>query len=167
MARPRKGQEVIKNDNWQNDRVKIAHFVRRNNIEKKCVVCGKDGSILHNRENPYMIAFICEECRKDPDKLSIAEGRRFDIRNSTPKKGSHVLNTVTPEFVTEVVEDYLHDVLPIREYCKKINISNQQFHTIINEYKKLYPNQPIEQFIKKHRDAVHRHRIRESKSVEI
>lgn len=166
-GRPAKGQEVFKNENWENDRVKISHYVRRNNIEKKCVICGKQGSILHNRENPYMIAFICDDCRKDPKKLEEAEKLRFDIRDRAPKKGSHILKTSTDEYVTSIVSGYLQDTLPIREYCKKKNISNRQFHTILNRYKELYPQQPIDSYIKSHRDTVHRYRIQQSRSVEV
>lgn len=166
-GRPRKGTIIEKDYEWENARVKIAHFVRRNGIEKKCVICGKDGEILHNRENPYKIAFICSECRNDPEKEKLAEKRRFDVRNKVPKKGTHILKTSTDEYITKVVNNYLNDVLPIREYCKKIGISNRQFHTILNRYKELYPNQPIDDYVKSHRNTVHRKRIEAYKQVDV
>lgn len=167
VGRPKKGEKVIKDDNWENTRVKISHFVRRNGIEKNCVICGKPGEIMHNRANPYKISFICEECRKDPDKEAQADKLRFDIRNKVPKRGTHILKTSTNEYITKVVENYLHDVLPIREYCKKIGISNRQFHTVVERYKEIHPDQPIDDFIKSHRDTVHRHRIMQSRSVDV
>lgn len=166
-GRPLKGQEVVRDENWENNRVKVSHFVRRNNIEKKCVICGKQGAILHNNEDPYYIAFICNDCRRDPQKLEEAEKRRFDIRNIVDKKGTHILKTSTDEYITKVVTDYLQDTLPIREYCNKVGISNRQFHTILNKYKELYPKQPIDEYIKSHRDTVHRYRIKQSKQVEV
>lgn len=166
-GRPRKGVIIEKDVEYSNARVKIAHYVRRNNIEKKCVICGKEGEIMHNRENPYMIAFICNECRKDPKKEKLAEKRRFDIRNKVSKKGTHILKTSTDEYITKVVDDYLKDVLPIREYCDKIGVSNRQFHTILNRYKEIHPNQPVDDFIKSHRNTVHRKRIEAYKQVDV
>lgn len=167
VGRPRKGKIVPPDDEYSNARTKIAHFVQRNGIEKICVVCGKTGAIMHNRENPYMIAFICDDCKKDPKKVEQAEKLRFDIRDKVPKKGAHILRTSTNEYITRVVENYLKDVLPIREYCRKIGISNRQFHSVVERYKEIYSDQPIDSFIKSHRNTVHRHRIRESKSVDV
>ncbi len=166
-GRPKKGEIVKPDDQYSNARTKVAHFVRRSGIVKKCVVCGNPGAILHNRENPYMIAFICDECRKDPEKEKKAESLRFDIRNKVPKRGTHILRTSSNEYITKTVENYLKDTLPIREYCRKIGISNKQFHSVVDRYKELYPDQPIDAFIKSHRDTIHRHRIKESKSVDV
>lgn len=168
-GRPTKNQKITYADkeSYMSDRAKIAHFVRRNNVEKKCVICGKDGFILHNRENPYMISFICKDCRKDENNVKIAESKRFDIRDVVPKKGAKILKTSTDEYITKVVENYLHNTLPIREYCKKIGISTNQFHTVVKRYEELHPNQPIEDYIINHRNTVHRHRIKESKSVDM
>lgn len=167
VGRPRKGEVVERDNSWDNTRVKISHFVRRNGIEKTCVICGGQGAIMHNRENPYKIAFICDECRKDPDKEKKAEQLRFDIRNKVPKKGTHILKTSTDEYITKVVRNYINDTIPIREYCRKIGISNSQFHTILNRFKELYPDQPIDDYIKSHRDTVHRNRIREHRQVDV
>lgn len=167
VGRPRKGETVIVDDNWENTRVKISHFVRRNGIEKNCVICGQQGAIMHNRENPYMIAFICDECRKDAKKEQKAESLRFDIRNKVPKRGTHILKTSTDEYITRVVDNYLNDILPIREYCRKIQISNHAFHTILERYKEIYPTQPIDDLIKSHRNRVHRHRIQEHRQVDV
>lgn len=167
VGRPKKGEEVIHDTNWENTRVKISHFVRRNGITKSCVICGKPGNIMHNRDNPYMIAFICDDCKKDPEKEAQAEGLRFDIRSRIPKRGTHILKTSTDEYVTRVVENYLQDTLPIREYCSKVGISNQQFHTLLSRYKELHPEQPIDEFIRSHRNRVHRHRIQENRSIDV
>lgn len=166
-GRPRKGEIIVRDENWENTRAKISHYVRRNGIDKSCAICGKPGIIMHNKENPYMIAFICEDCKKDPEKEAIAEKARFDVRNKVPKRGTHILKTSTDEYVTEVIENYLQDVLPIREYCKEVGISNRQFHTILTRYKEIYPEQPIDSYIKSHRNTVHRHRIKECRSVDI
>lgn len=166
-GRPRKGEVIKPDDEYQNARTKISHFVRRSGIEKNCVICGKPGAIMHNRENPYMIAFICDDCRKDPEKEKKAEGLRFDIRDKVPKKGTHILRTSTDEYITKVVKNYLKDVLPIREYCRKVGISNKQFHSIVDKYKEIYPDQPVDAYIRSHRNTVHRHRIQESKSVDV
>ena len=55
---------------WQKIRVKVANMVaRKSEINKKCCICGKEGKILHNKQDPYYIAFICDECKKDANNL--------------------------------------------------------------------------------------------------
>lgn len=167
VGRPKKGQVIEKDYDYENARTKVAHLVRRSGLDKKCVICGKSGTILHNRENPYMISFICNDCRKDPEKEAKADKLRFDIRDAMPKRGTHILRTSSDSYVTQIVSGYLKDVVPIREYCRNVGISSQQFHKLVERYKELYPNQPIEENIKSHRNTVHRHRIQQSKQVEV
>ena len=167
VGRPKKGEVVQRDYAWDNTRTRISHLVRRNGIEKKCVICGKPGNIMHNKENPYMIAFICNECKNDPEKDAMAEKLRFDIRDKVARPGTHILTYSSDEYVTRIIENYLQDILPIREYCHKVGISNKQFHTLLDKYKEMYPDQPIEDFIKSHRNRVHRHRIRENRSIDV
>ena len=71
---------------WQHERVKIANLIaRKPEIQKICCICGKEGKILHNRENPYYITFICDECKKDPKNINKAEKTRFDVREKLDK----------------------------------------------------------------------------------
>lgn len=146
---------------WQNQRVKIANLVSRNkNISKACCICGKPGNILHNRQDPYYIAFICNECRKDPNNLIIAEESRTDIRTklNISKKSS---NNFTDTEVTRIVIGYMNELVSIQDYCKQIQISRYQFNSLVKKYDKLFPKQQIQQLVINHSNAVQKYKIQQ------
>lgn len=164
-ATPEQKQASIE---WQNQRVKIANMVRRKpEIKKVCAVCGKPGHICHNRQDPYYITFICNECEKDPSKVMIAEEKRFDIRTKLNKTylSSH---NFTDEEVVRIVVGYMNDIVSVGDYCVKIGISRHQFNELVKRYKILFPKQPITKFIKKHSDKIQSElltKITENKSL--
>lgn len=61
---------------WQHERVKIANLIaRKPEIQKICCICGKEGKILHNRENPYNVIILCNNCRQDPESIKKATSK--------------------------------------------------------------------------------------------
>lgn len=133
---------------WQNERVKIANLIaRKPEIPKICCICGKEGKILHNRKDPYYITFICDECKKEPNNLIIAEESRFDLREKLEKSNLCVTN-FTKEQVIRIIVGYMNDIISLGDYCDKIGISRHQFRQLVQRYKTLFPKQDIEQLIK-------------------
>lgn len=133
------------------DRMKIATMVRRKNeIEKYCCICGnKNAQILHNYNNPFLISFICKNCRADRNKVAQAEKMRFDIReklNKSKISGKFFLE----KDIKDIVENYLFDEVSIQDYCNKIGISYYIFNQIVERYKKLYDNQEIREIVLNH-----------------
>ena len=93
--------EKQKVEQWHKTRVKVINFVaRKPEIEKVCCICGKPGKILHNRENPYCISFICDECKKNPENIKIAESKRIDIRGIIDKDSLSINNFLKTDIIT-------------------------------------------------------------------
>ena len=135
---------------WQNERVRIANLVaRKPEIQKVCCICGKEGKILHNRKDPYYITFICDECKKDPNNLIVAEESRFDLRLKLDKSNL-CIHTLNDEQIIRLVMGYMNEdnIISIGDYCNKMQISRHQFNQIIKRYKELFPNQQIDTLIK-------------------
>lgn len=137
------------------DRIRIAQMVKRKNeIEKSCCICGnKNAQILHNYNNPFVISFICKNCRDDKNKLSQAEKLRFDIREKLDKS-KMIGKTFSEKDVKNIVENYLFDVLSIQDYCYKIGISRHKFNLLIERYIKLYDNPLIRKMVINHSNKI-------------
>lgn len=131
--------EAKQRKEWQKERVKITNLVsRKPEIDKSCVICGKPGHILHNKENPYCISFICDECSKDSNNIEVAKTKRIDIRTKLNKQNLNVSNFTRKE-LKDFVEKYLsvRNILPISKYCKELGISRHQFNEIIKKYEEI------------------------------
>lgn len=153
---------------WQQERVKIANLVsRKPEIKKICCICGQPGKILHNRYDPYYITFICDECKKDPNNLAIAQETRFDVRDKLEKSKLAVKN-FTDQQIVRYITSFMNDIISIGDYCEKEGISRHQFNQIIQRYKSLFPKQNIEQLINNHSKKIQSEKIRkivEKKSI--
>ena len=105
-------EERVKSKQLKVTRTRIANMVaRKPEIKKVCCICGStDAQILHNKVNPYIITFICKDCRNDEEKLNLAEKKRFDIRSQMNKSKLSVKN------FTDV------DVKQIVDYAALFNI---------------------------------------------
>lgn len=136
---------------WQRDRTKITNMVARDNtLDKKCCICGKENSsILHNKENPYYIAFLCKECRKNKENIEKAEQYKFDLQEHKAKQiadrtDNHYLDTrkFTPEEVKEIIEGYDRhgNILTFGEYAEKHGLSRHQFNQLQERYIEYFPN---------------------------
>lgn len=148
-ASPEKQSEYLA---WARERTRIANLVARHKeIEKKCCICGKDGNILHNKKDPYYITFICDECRKDPNNLILAEERRFDVKKQL--KGTHTKN-VADEQIVRIVVGYMNEMKYIGDYCDDIGITRHQFESYLNRYDKLFPKQNIKDQVKNRSNAI-------------
>lgn len=142
------------NEEWHKERVKIINLIRRKpEIKKICCICGKPGKILHNRQDPYYITFICDECKKDKNNLIIAEENRFDVRTKLDKDHLSTHN-FTDEEVVRIVVGFMNGILSKGEYCNKIGISRYQFDQIVKRYKQLFPRQNIQAMIKKQSNKI-------------
>lgn len=145
---------------WQNTRVKIINLVaRKPEIEKTCCICGNPGKILHNRKDPYYITFICDECKKDPNNLILAEEHRFDLREKLDKNNS-CTNNFTDEEVTRIIVGFMNDILSIGDYCDKINISRYKFNQLTSRYKEMFPKHNIKKLIKQHSDKIQKEKLK-------
>lgn len=133
----------------QRERVKITNLVSRNKqIRRVCCICYKEPSeILHNEKEPYKIAFICKDCRKDAYNLKLAKQKRFDIREKLVTKGTSVKN-FTDETIVRIVLIYMNNKISIQKYCDKLKLSRYQFSQILKRYNQLFPNQNIYELIK-------------------
>ena len=73
MKKQWSAEELNKRNQIQKNRVRIANMVKRNRPDLiKCYICGStDAKILHNDDldNPYMINFICNDCRKNKENI--------------------------------------------------------------------------------------------------
>lgn len=135
-------------------RTKIANLVARNSeIARTCCICGKPGKILHNENNPYKIAFICDECRKDTNKLKLASEKRFDLRTKLNKQHKAYSNFTNAEIV-KIVDNYLKQLNTIGDYCDKNNISRHQFHKLVTIYESIVPNTNIEERVTSHSQKI-------------
>lgn len=149
---------------WQNERVKIANLIaRKANIAKTCCICNKPGKILHNRQDPYYIAFICDECKKIPANLEYAEENRFDLRTILDRNN---LGTVhfSDEEITRFVIGYMNENLSLGDYCNEHKISRYQFNQFINKYNQIFPEQNIKTLIKTHSKKIQGEHIKKLNS---
>lgn len=143
-----KQQKRLDYEQWNKIRVKIRNFVaRKPEINKNCCICGKPGKILHNRQDPYYISFICDECRRVPENLQLAVERRFDIRTKMDKTKLSVHN-FTDEMIIRIIVGYMNSNKSIGDYCNEVGISRYQFNQLQDYYDKLFPTQNIKQLIK-------------------
>lgn len=135
----------------QKIRVKISNLVARDDtIDKKCVICDKSNSfILHNKEKPYYITFICKECRKNKDNVLIAEKYRFNLKEYRKQQiksrnTNRYLNTrkFPKEEVKEIIEGYTTTatMITLGDYVSLKNISRYQFIQLKKRYLEYFPN---------------------------
>lgn len=144
------------------ERTKIANMVaRKPEIRKICCICGEDNSlILHNKDNPYFISFICRNCRDNPENLKKAEECRFDIRTMMDKSTLSSKN-FTDSDVKKIVDDFLNDIVSIGAYCDKIGISRHQFNQLVDRYAMIFEIKNIKKTVNAHTNKVNRLRLSE------
>lgn len=142
-------QQIAKE--WQKERVRITNLVTRDDtIDRKCCICGKeDSAILHNKENPYLITFLCRECRKNKENIQKAEKYRFNLKeyrdNQLRERDTkYYIDTkkFTPEEVKEIVEGYdkHSNLLTFGEYAEQNGLSRHQFNQLQERYVEYFPN---------------------------
>lgn len=153
--------EKIEAQNWQRTRVKIINMItRKPEIQKICCICGKEGKTLHNRKDPYFITFICDECKKDPNNLIIAEESRFDIRDRIDKAGTSV-NNYSDEQIIRIITSYMNSIMSLGEFCEQENISRYQFNQVLDRYQKLCPSHNIRQLTHNHFRRIQKERAKQ------
>lgn len=155
-------EEIEYNHLVKKERTKIANMVaRKPEIRKICCICGKEDSlILHNKDNPYFISFICRDCRDNPENLKKAEECRFDIRTMMDKSTLSSKN-FTDTDVKKIVDDFLNDIVSIGAYCNKIGISRHQFNQLVDRYAKIFEIKNIKKTVNAHTNKVNRLRLSE------
>lgn len=152
---------------WHKERVRISNLIaRKPEIKKICCICGKPGKILHNRKDPYCIAFICDNCKKNPDNLKEAENHRFDIREHL-KESTLCIHNYNDDQIKDIVEGYKNSTISIGDYCKQINISRYQFNEALKRYNKLYPNKHMSNIIKGRAIMVQRNKLQNIKDEKL
>lgn len=152
--KPSTSEQILEAKERQKQRVKITNIVARDeNLDRRCCICGKENAeILHNTENPYLIAFLCSECRKNKDNVEKAELHRFDLEEYKKEQvanrdSNYYLNTrkLSSEEVKDIVNGYIasSSTLTMGEYASKLNISRYQFNQIVKRYKEYFPEDKI------------------------
>ena len=154
--------QKMKSEQLKKDRIKIANMVaRKPEIQKHCCICGNtDAQILHNKNNPYMITFICKDCRNDADKLELAKTYRFDIR-SIMSKSTLSAKSFTDTDVKDIVDGFLNELLSIGAYCDKIGISRHQFNEIVKRYAVIFDIPTIKKTVDAHTNKINRENLSE------
>lgn len=154
MKKQWSAEELNKRNQIQKNRVRIANMVKRNRPDLiKCYICGStDAKILHNDDldNPYMINFICNDCRKNKENIKKVSLNRFDIRSRIGYKNYDVKSKLNESNIKNLVENYLTSNKLIGDYCKDIGTTRYLFNTIIDRYMVIYPNSNIKNKIKDH-----------------
>lgn len=154
-------QQRKQSEQYQKTRVRIANLVRRRtNLKTNCVVCGKPGHIMHNKENPYFISFICDECSKDSSKIKEAESKRFNLCNNIIERTRYATDYSEQE-VIHIIENYLsvNNILPIEDYCKSIDVSRYIFNLLIKRYEKIEHKRNIHTLIKNKTNSLRAHKL--------
>lgn len=157
-------EERIISEERQKKRIKIANYVSRNpDIDRSCVICGKQGRIMHNEEDPYYISFICNDCAKSLSNLTIAEESRRDVRLEVNKEGNKYskISDFTDEEVKRIMLGFLNGEVLTGEYCENVGITRYQFNGMIKRYEQLFPNQ--KNLIKQHRSKLQGKKLSEVK----
>ena len=155
-------EERVKSQQMKTIRTRIANMVaRKPEIKKQCCICGStNAQILHNKVQPYMITFICKDCRKDETKLAQAEKKRFDVRSLMNKTGLSVKHFIDVD-VKQIVEGYLNDLVSIEAYCEKISISRHQFNGLVERYAETFKIPTIKKTINAHTNKINRVKLSE------
>lgn len=152
--KPATPEQLKEAKEWQRVRVKITNIVSRDEtIERKCCICGKEEApILHNKENPYYITFLCSECRKNKDNVEKAEQYRFNLEDYKQEQlenrdDNRYLDTrkFTEEEVKEIIDGYIapSNTLTMGEYAEEHNISRYQFNELVKLYSKYFNRRGI------------------------
>ena len=135
---------------WKKERIRITNLVARDEtLDRKCCICGKENSaILHNKENPNLITFLCMECRKNKENIKEAEKHRFDLqeyRDNQLKEREDKYYVGTKKFsaeeVREIIEGYdkHSNILTFGEYAEQNGLSRHQFNQLQERYIEFFP----------------------------
>ena len=155
-------------------RTKIANTVRRNNINKKCFNCEKEGKIIYDFKNPYNVVFICTECKSNPDLVKEAENHRIDIKdmikivvnNSIGTNGitNKQIRWIDKENVIKIIDEFLKSPMTLEQYIAKLNLSRHQFYGIVERYNSYLPeDETINKEIKLKMNKVQRDNVIQQK----
>lgn len=161
-------------DNKKKIRTKIANTVRRNNIDKKCFNCGKEGRILYDFDNPYNVVFICSECKSNNKILEQANNYRIDIKELIKESVNNSIGTnnitnkqvrwLEDNNVKNIIDNFLNSPLTLGEYIKTLGISRHQFYSIVKMYNEYLPKgETINKKIKLKMNKVQKDKVIEMK----
>lgn len=117
------------------------------------VYVGKPGKIIHNYLEPYKIAFLCDNCRKDKTNYNNIENYRINIEEIIERKvkkdvSNKHMSRLPVEDIKHIVDEYLKFTGSIGEYCTEKEISRHQFGTMVNIYASEYTSIPIKAIVK-------------------
>ena len=137
----------------KHQRVYIKNFINRRFIgEKQCAVCSSNEnlSVIHNKENPYQISFICKDCKSKLARKDLENLPKVDILKNIEvnKRYSHSKDLILDSKMKFIVEHSLETDLSMMNYLKSHNISYHRFKIATKIYEKEVA--PIEKDIKNH-----------------
>lgn len=150
----------VNSEEWKKECLKyyrrITRLVNSNkNITNTCCVCGSDkGEALYNRENPYNVIILCNNCRQDPESIKKTTSKKIDARKVHKKKKSSGIHTFNDDKVMEIVEGYIKKNVTIKKYCEQKNICRNTFKICIKRYAVMFPDSNIEEKIEQKANEV-------------
>lgn len=100
-----------------------------------------------------MIAFLCEDCRKDRLNYNEIEKHRVNLEEIIESKvkqnvSNKHMNRLSIRDVKSIVDEYLKYTGSIGDYCMEKEISRHQFGTMVNIYSKEFGTVPIKSIVK-------------------
>lgn len=130
---------------YQEQMIRINHFISRNtNLKKICQYCGKPAQVRHNKENPYLINFICVDC-KTKYNLNKKENRdilapnipAIDVRDyiTNPRVLNRLILFDNDE-LKEKIQFILNSNFSKTDAIRYLNTYESKFDRIIDKYAK-------------------------------
>lgn len=139
----------------QKARMRVANIIKRSNIKRKCMLCGKEEgriTVVHNTEDPYKIWFLCDSCRVGKtyniDKVKKLEPLNV-LDNLAP--GKYVSSKFLPdEFIETLLTEFFKSKITWTKYLKENKISHIKASAILDRYKTNHPKEDIDKKIQEH-----------------
>ena len=155
---------ITKFKDLQHQRVYIGNFVKRHYTgSKACVNCRKEPTtIVHNVENPYLVSFICDDCRLGLDTEQLASLKKVNLLDYVEKnkKYTSTKNIVMTDELKNTIEGILNSDVSLMEYLKKHDLPYHRYKASVKLYEKEIG--PIKKKIQTHLESMRRAKISET-----
>ncbi len=109
-------------------------------LEKNCQICGKPGTIRHNKLNPFQVQILCKDCRKELDIGNttvdeyVIDVPILNLADYVKAPFKYLKNRPFNSEEIEIIKSWLTTDLFITRICSKYNISPETLDMIIHRY---------------------------------
>ena len=131
-------------DSYETQGRYILRILERNtDIKKVCQFCGKPAKLKNNKNNPYEIQLVCDNCRKN-NSINVETGM-YNIPTINIKEHLNtpfMLNktiTLTKEYIDKF-NNILEGNYTKQEAIKYLNVTLSVYNKLVKEYKDKYDN---------------------------